>query len=211
MLHPSAERLESYVEGTLDAGEAAVLESHVLSCARCQTDVEEWRALFATLSTLPAVEPAPGFADLVMARVRVTRPWPARVAALLGRLLPDTARGWSLAAAFLLAPALGLGGGLAWLLAQPWVTVQGLVVFLSDRALTGAGWLYAQVSGIIMASDAVQSLGAALRTFVGTAGLAGIGTAAALIGTLFVVSSWILYRNLFGTHSRDAHHASLFV
>lgn len=209
MLHPSIERLESYVEGSLDAGELAVLESHVLSCPRCQTEVEEWRALFAALSSLPAVAPAAGFADRVMAQVRVARPWPARVAALLGRFLPSTTRGWVLAAAFLVTPAAGVMGGLAWLLAQPWVTAQGLLVFLSDRVLTGTGWLYTQVSGTIMASDAVQSVAAALRTFIATAGLAGLGTAAAVMGTLFVVSSWILYRNLFGTSSRDTHYVSL--
>jgi hypothetical protein len=96
MKHPPAERLEAFVEGLLDGGDRAVVESHVLGCAHCQAAVEEWRALFTALSGLPQFEPAPGFADRVMAGLELAPARRRRAApGRLRRAAPGRLRGWN--------------------------------------------------------------------------------------------------------------------
>src|SRR5690606_15160866 len=106
MLHPTPERLESYVEGALDDAERAVIESHLVTCARCQAEADEWKAVFAALSSLPRFAPSPGFADRVMAGVQVRQPWTVRVMDLLRRLVPSGTTGWLLATALLALPVV---------------------------------------------------------------------------------------------------------
>jgi len=82
--HPSAERMQAFLEGDLPHGERGPLEEHLAGCARCSTELEAWRALFADLSGLTAPTPRSGFADRVMAHVEV----PAPERGWLGALLP---------------------------------------------------------------------------------------------------------------------------
>src|SRR5690606_39557442 len=46
---------------SLSEADRAVLESHLITCSRCQMEVEEWRALFGLLASLPQIEPAADF------------------------------------------------------------------------------------------------------------------------------------------------------
>ena len=69
--HPSAERLQAFLEGEAPAKELVALEAHVTSCARCAADLESWRGLFEGLGSLRAHRPFEGFADRVMAHVVV--------------------------------------------------------------------------------------------------------------------------------------------
>jgi len=208
-MHPESDRLEAYVEGGLPPAERAVLESHLGACARCQAEVEEWRALFGLLASLPRLAPAPGFADRVLAGVRVRRPWPARAAALLARLWPRGTRGWALAAAFLAFPVV-LGGALAgWLLTRPGVTPWALWVFVRDRAGEALGALAARAASGVLESTLVLRAVQAVESLVTRAGVEALGAAAALFATLMLVSAWVLYQNLFRTPSRGAHHVSL--
>ena len=83
--HPTTESLESYAEGTLPAADRAVVASHLMSCVRCDSEVEDWRSLFQALATLPHFAPALGFANRVMAHVRIPEPWHARASGWLER------------------------------------------------------------------------------------------------------------------------------
>lgn len=209
ILHPGPDRLEAYLEGTLDDAERAVLESHLVTCSRCQVELEDWRGLFTALSGLPVLEPAPGFADRVMAAVQLPQPLPARIAGVFGRWLPKSTRMWAILTALLALPGLAVGGAVAWVAAQPWLTVEGIVFFGWDRAVRGATWIAAAAGHLLLETAPVQwavSMADQLLTAVGPS---GIGAAAALFGTLVVLSAWILYQNLFRTPTRERNHASL--
>lgn len=208
MLHPTPERLQALVEQDLDDAERAVVESHVLECARCATEVDEWRSVFAALEGLPRLAPSPGFADRVMAGVALPLPWPSQVWELLQRLVPRTTRGWALATAFLALPALLGGGALAWLLSQPGVTIQGLSLmaggFVAEAAATGASWAWVRLLDTTLALWVSQAF-----SWVTTgSGIRELTLGATLFATLTLASSWILYQNLFRTNARRTHYAS---
>lgn len=202
--HPEAERLEALAAGELNAGDAAVVESHLVGCARCREEVDEWRALFGALGDLPGLEPSAGFADAVMSRVAVRSVWAERWSALVRWFTPRTTPAWALVAAVLALPALVYAGAFAWLATQPWFSVAGLSVFVRQ---TVPGWLSAagtELLGTILYYGPVQSALAQLST-VHTGELALF---AAAFGTALVVSGWVLYTNLFNTRKRESGYAT---
>ncbi len=67
--HPSAERLEAFVDGALPAKAARSVEGHVASCVRCAAEVEGLQRLFAELEALPRLVPLEGFAGRVLQSV----------------------------------------------------------------------------------------------------------------------------------------------
>lgn len=128
--------LEQLAEGDLAPHEHREAMRHVDACGRCSAELEGYRALFAALGEVPRFAPSPGFSDAVMARVQIApRTSPALVRAR--RWLPKTPRGWTLAAAALVAPALPLVAAVAWLLSQPLVSVASLWQWASLGAQTG--------------------------------------------------------------------------
>lgn len=208
MLHPAAEELEAYVDGSLPDAERAVLESHVNSCPRCAAEVDEWRALFAALSSLPHLDPTPGFADRVMAGVQIRRPLSIKVAELLRRLLPTSTTGWVLVTALLALPVLGTAGILARLPAQPWLTPENIWLFIRARAADAVLSLAGRAGMAVLESNTASVLiqwGQGVLSRVGTAEL---GMAAAGFAVLAALSAWILYQNLFGTSTRGKPHAT---
>ena len=131
--HPTTESLESYAEGILSAADRAVVASHLMGCSRCEGEVEDWRALFQALSSLPRFSPALGFANRVMTHVRIPEPWHARATGWIERLLPKSTYGWAVAVVILALPVVAGGSLLAWLLSKSYVTAHGLWVFATDR------------------------------------------------------------------------------
>jgi anti-sigma factor RsiW len=212
MSHPTTDRLEAYVEGLLDDGERAVVESHLLSCAPCQHEVDEWLALFAAISDLPELEPSPNFADRIMVHVRISPKWAwqeqaARASAMIAHVLPKTTFGWGLATAFLALPML-LGGGLTlWLLSRPNVSVVTLWSFLSSQITDGARAFGAAAVSTVMQADIVAWVVAQGAALLSTAGTAGLGAVAATAAITTMLSIWVLYRNLFRTPSRNSNYA----
>lgn len=210
--HPTTERLEAFVEASLERAERAVVDAHVASCARCRTEVGELGALFEALGGLPAVEPPDGFADRVMARVRVRvrvrRPALATAAAWLERVTPQSTRGWAAAAAVLALPVIGATVLVAWLLSQPGVSAQGLWMFttgqLMDAAAVSWQWAATQLAGSVLAVWAAEA-----AAFLGSVGTGQVGLAVVLFTTLTAGSVYILYQNLFREHQqRRIEHAS---
>lgn len=207
-LHPEPERLEAYIEGTLEDAELAVLESHLVSCPRCQAELEEWRGLFTALDALPELEPSPGFADRVMASVKMM-PAPATGLAR-ARWWPRTTKGWSVVAAFLALPVVGLSSAVAWVLAQPWatsLTAQGLLSFATTKLATGLSWLTGEAESAILTNALVQSALAMAKQYAATVGTGGLGLAAAAFCLTAGWSAWVLYQNLIRNSHRDAHYA----
>lgn len=205
--HPTAERLQAFVEDALDERQRTAVASHVSVCAECGGEVEELRALFTALSDLPAFAPSMGFADTVMANVRVRRPAFAGAGAWLDRVTPHTTRGWAAAAAVLALPVLGAALMVTWLMAQPGVTPQGLWTLTSglagDAAASGWQWAWARFAGTNLAAWLAQAADLAR-----TVGRDEIGLAAVLFATLTAGSTYVLYQNLFRPDARRTQHAT---
>lgn len=207
-MHPKAERLEAYVEGSLPEAARSELAAHLLTCGRCRTAVEQWELLFDALASVPHVAPAAYFAERVLAGVRVRRAWPARIAAWLEHRLPRTNRGWAMAAAVAFLP-VGLATALAaWVLSRPWLDAQGLWAFMRDRAVEGmAGWLARTLEALATETGAANVLHA-FSTSLNGVGFAEVGLGLALIATAVALSFLILYRNVIRTPTGEVHHAS---
>ena len=206
-LHPTPDRLEALVEGVLVETERSAVEAHLVTCERCQAEVEEWRAVFATLAALPRLAPAPGFADRVLAHVRVKRPWTARAAAALARLAPRTTTGWALLTACLALPAAAGTALIAWVMTRPGLSAQTLLVFLRDRAADLVLSFAGDAATAAMETTLAARIAALIEKVLAAAPMQ-LGAVAAVFAALTLGSVWVLYRNLFRPSNREAHHAS---
>lgn len=205
--HPSEDRLEAYIEETLDGAARSALESHLATCARCQTEVVELRSLFEALASVPQVSPSVGFADRVMQDVRVRRPLLARVNDWVERVTPNTDRGWAMATAALAMPVLASAALVWWVLSQPGVSAQGLVLVATslagDALSTGWQWLWVTFAGSQLAIWT-----GALLEMAESLGRGELGLAAVMFGAMTAASIYVLYENLFRPQTRRAEHAS---
>jgi multisubunit Na+/H+ antiporter MnhB subunit len=205
--HPSEDRLEAYIEETLDGAARSVLESHLATCARCRTEVIELRSLFEALSSLPQLSPSVGFADRVMKDVRVRRPVLARLNDWVERLTPHTDRGWAVATAALAMPVLASAALVWWVLSQPGVSAQGLALvatsLASDALATGWQWLWMTFAG----SQLALWTGALLE-MAESLGRGGLSLAAVMFAAMTAASIYVLYQNLIRPQPRRADHAS---
>ena len=209
MIHPTAEKLQGFVEGLLDDADRVILASHLVDCSDCQTEVEEWRSLFAMLTTLPQHAPAKGFATRVMAHVTLPDPWYVRAAARVGKQLlvftPKTTPGWAVASACMALPLVFFGALAAWLLSKPYVTPTGLLAFTIDRVQAGFASLAQGTFVALLQSDFALFVARAFDTMT-NAGLGATGALAAAIAMATALSAWVLYQNLFRTTTTRENH-----
>jgi len=208
MTHPTGDRLEAYSDGSLTEADRVAVASHVAHCSHCRAGVEDRRAVLAALSALPRFAPRAGFADRVMARVRIPEPWHARAGALLTRVMPRTTPGWAFAAAVLSVPMLFVGGFAAWLLSKSYVTAHGLWVYATDRFADGANQVTTGAVSSALQSDVAAWLVAALTRLFDSAGSRGVGAIAIAGGLVVMLSAWILYRYLFRSPARSTTHVT---
>ena len=208
--HPTAEKLQGFGEGLLDARDRAVLASHLVGCPECQTEVADWRALYNVLATMPQLEPTKGFANRVMLHVTLPDPWyvrvPARVGARVGSSLrvfvPQTTRGWAAATACLALPMVFFVGLATWLLSRPYITAQGLVSFTYAKAQAMVNSVATGALSTILQSDVALLAARGLDAVTN----AGLGAAGALVFAAFTataLSAWVLYQNLFRVTKRE--------
>ena len=69
--HVDAGRLQDFLEGTLAARVSTRVEEHLADCAVCRSELAAFREVGMALSGLPRFDPSPGFAEGVMAGLRV--------------------------------------------------------------------------------------------------------------------------------------------
>lgn len=205
--HPSSERLQERVEGTLDRAEQAVVDSHLSTCAHCQAEVEEIHALFELLADLPELAPSAAFADAVMARVRVPRPAFEWTREWAERLTPRTTPAWAVATALFALPLVGISALAWWLVSQPGVNAQGLWLVTAELVrgglATGGQWVLAR-----LADSTLASWTASAADLIGSVGRGEIGLALVMFATLTAASIWVLYKNLFRSEARRTDYAS---
>jgi anti-sigma factor RsiW len=210
--HPTADRLEAFVEGALGDGDRVVLESHLLSCQACQMQVEEWRGLFNALASLPQFEPSIGFANRVMAHVRVApraawQEWADRATALVTQVAPKTNYGWSLAAALFALPVILGGSAIAWLISKSYITPGALMGYTRESLVEGLQGVGSTAIAALMQTDIAAWVVANVGAVISMTGVTGLGAILAGAGTMTVVSTWVLYRNLFRSPSRESDYA----
>lgn len=214
MTHLDTERLQAFADGTIAESDRAVVESHLLACVRCSSEVEEWRSLFGTLAQLPRFAPGTAFADNVMAKVKVPAAVPVWAPLVAGarqlseRFAPKTSAGWTLAAAMLMLPLLLGGGLLTWLFSKEYITPESLWVFMTDRATSSMQSLGASALSSLMETQIATWVVQQATAIVATAGVRGLGLIAGVGAALTMLSIWILYKNLFRTPTRESNYVS---
>lgn len=207
MIHPGAERLDAYVEGTLDKGDRAVIESHLIGCDRCQAEIEETRSLFTALAALPHFDPSPGFALRVMQHVKLPDPWYVRAGQYLQVFVPRTTRGWAFATGIFSLPLVTFATLVLWLLSKPYITSENLVTFGWMRTSAAAAAAVDTLAAAFMRSDIAIMIARGVQAGF-TGGLREAGLIALAFAVLTCLSTWVLYQNLFRSQSRRSNYAS---
>jgi anti-sigma factor RsiW len=150
--HPSEDRLEAYVEDTLDGAARSALESHLATCAGVETEVAELRSLFEALASLPELVALGGLrrsGDEGRARAAPA----ARPCQRLGRAAhAQYDRGWAMATAVLAMPVLASAALVWWMLSQPGVSAQEPLALVASslpatRCPAGWQWLWMTFAG----------------------------------------------------------------
>lgn len=219
--HPTAEQLEALADGALAPTERVIVEMHLSGCAACQTAAAEWRALFSALASLPQLEPSAGFANRVMADVRMPlsarwrQSWEsawqqtaAGALALVEKLAPKSTFGWGLAVAMLALPLVLGGGVIAWLVSKSYITPEALWAWTTVTLVEGMQGIGQTAITTVLQSDVAAFVVARGSDFVTTAGMTGIGALAAFAGMMTMLSIWVLYRNLFRTPTRETDYVT---
>jgi anti-sigma factor RsiW len=205
--HPESGQLQDFIEGSLDKPSAAVLESHVLGCAYCQKEVADLRSVFTALARMERFSPGLGFANRVMAQVKLPEPWYARAGRYAAGFAPRTTRGWAFASGLLALPLIGMGTLMLWVLSKPYVTGEGLIAFALKQTGTSLAVFGRNALSTIIQSD-ITLLLTRLAESVLSAGLAGAGAVVASFAGMIALSAWILYQNLIRTPTRRSNYAS---
>lgn len=178
--HLTPDEIEAVAETSAALPETR--REHARSCATCAREVAELRRLSAALAKLPLHEPASGFSDRVMARVRLPVPWHLRLAASVRE---RTAAGVAVAATL---GALLAGTGL-WAFRFPHLSPTVLAEWLAGHAgellwqgaMAAARLAYAtgltDLAGALQAELSLASAFAALATI----SLVGVGALSVMI------------------------------
>lgn len=174
--HLTPEELDLLLER--DAEAAARVEAHLDRCLACRREAAAVRHLHHRLAALPRLETSPGFAQRVMARVRLPVPWYVRVwAAVRERLAVLT----------VVMATVGVAGGAVgwWLLGRYDVTLGGLAEYgleslrnLVLEAVIGLARLAYEVGAVEMVAGVAQGLdplqALAILGALGAAGLTAL-------------------------------------
>jgi hypothetical protein len=156
---------------------------HLASCNRCRHEVAELGSLQVRLAALVLLAPASGFADRIMARVRL--PTPLWVRAL------DGVRAHRLRAAAVAATLVAaVAGTLSWLTAYPQLTPGAMTNLLWER---GSGLLWQGVLSIgrVVYDSGLFALLQAFRADLNAWSAVGALATLALVGS---ASLWMLMR-----------------
>src|SRR4051812_48036711 len=95
--HLTPDDFDAWLAGALDPA----VQAHLGGCPVCQERADTEREIVAMLAALPLLSPAPGFADRIMARVRVPEPDAVSTLTLLRRRALASRRSMAIAASLL--------------------------------------------------------------------------------------------------------------
>jgi hypothetical protein len=109
------------------------LMEHVRECQRCAAELAAARRVIEEIEHLPHLAPSAFFAERLITRVSIFRPWYAAALDLIRRLVPRSGTGRAVVASMAALAAISLTG------AAVWAVTQGneflvLVGIISDQA-----------------------------------------------------------------------------
>jgi hypothetical protein len=195
--HLTPDDLDAWIAGTL----ASAAQDHLAFCPACQDRTETEREIVTLLGALPLIGPAPGFADRVMARVRVPEPSAARSLRSFRSRVFATRRTAALAASLLVLVAGSMAGSVVWTLGHQ-DTLAALYAWLASQA-GQAAWL--GVRGL--ASNFIeQPWFAGFKTLA--ASPARLGLASALAMAVYV-GGVLALRRLLALPTQQVAHAGI--
>jgi len=70
MTHPTDEELQNYLDGNISHDQISIFEQHIESCERCQSELAQYRNLYAGLKEDVAFDLSPDFSSAVMKTVQ---------------------------------------------------------------------------------------------------------------------------------------------
>ena len=202
---------QDYLEGLIPAQPAARLEAHLKACPSCRDELREWEGTLGTFKGLDHFAPEPGFAQRVMAQVRVPTPQPlghwqsVRGGALswVRRMLPKTRHGWAVAGGVASTPTITIGALIFLVFSRPLLTAGNVSTYLYWKASAVFGPAFNSVSDTVMSSAAVSWISSALGVFAEFPVL--VGCCGLVISLLSAGSLWVLYKNLIVSSSDDRY------
>jgi hypothetical protein len=195
--HLTPDDLDAWLTGAL----APAAQAHLAGCPACQERADTEREIVAMLGGLPLLSPAPGFADRIMARVRVPQPVTVSSFAMVRRWALATRRHTAIAAGLLLVLACSMGGSIVWTLGHR-ETLTALGGWLASQAGQVA-WL--GVRGV--ASNFIeQPWFSGVRSLAASPGRLGLASALAMLA--YVSGLWA-FRRLLALPAQQVAHAGV--
>jgi len=194
--HLTPDDLDAWLSGAL----APAAQAHLAGCPACQERADTEREVVAMLGALPLLSPPPGFADRVMARVRVPEPAAVGTLTLLRRRAFATRRSMAIAASVLVVLLGSMAGSVVWTLGHQ-DTLAAIGSWLTTQA-GQAAWL--GVRGV--ASNVIeQPWFTGLRTLAASPGRLGLALALTMLAYLGGI---LALRRLLALPTQQVAHAS---
>jgi len=165
-----------------------------------------------SLAALGHFHPGPGFAQRVMARVRIPAPSPVIWSAAGRRALswargffPKTRRGWAVAGGIASAPTISLGALVYLVFSHPLLSLGTFTTYVSWKASALLASLFSAVASATVESVALFRAYALLESVARSPLLVGAG--GLVFSLMSAVALWVLYRNLVAAPSVESRHA----
>jgi len=212
--HLTLEGVDLYLDGQLEPAVLAQVNTHLRGCPRCRREVERLGALVRGLEALPSQRPLPQLQEGVLRQLpTIVAGWEEQVAPgwaqLLAPWLPSTPRGWGVAGALALTPALGVTAILLGILAHPLLSLGGLLTFFRWKLSDAVGQLALLLSEWAAQTPVAPWIGrgalALAQVPPATLGVWLLGFA--LLGAITSGSAALLLRSLLAPPSREVFHA----
>lgn len=147
--------------------DSAVLVAHVRECQRCAAEFAAARKVVEEIEHLPHLAPSPFFAERLITRVSILRPWYVAALDLGRRLVPRSGAARALVAALAAFAAVTLTAAAVWAATQAEEFLL-LVGFVSDQA----GVLGNDVAATLFGSAAISAVQSGDRNVAAVSGAA---------------------------------------
>lgn len=216
--HLAADRLQEFLEGDLAGGERRQVVAHLDGCAPCRIQLQEWEVVFQSLTSLPRLEPSPGFSARVMEAYEASgarAPAPAGLERILAwgegamgaaaRLLPSSRKGWGWLSALAAVPTLAILVVAGVVFSHPLITPGGLFSFVSWRVGDGLEAVAGQATRFVLDSPLLLATWEAVTSVAASPEIALAVLAAVWFAT--AASGWVLYRTVISPPFMAGRHA----
>jgi hypothetical protein len=195
--HLTPDDFDAWLAGTL----APEAEAHLAGCPTCQERADTEREIIALLDGLPLLSPSPGFANAVMARVKVPRVETVSTLQLIRQRAFATRRSTAVAAGLLVVLLGSMAGSVVWTLGHQ-AQLAAFGSWLSAEA-GQLGWAGVRA---VASNFIAQPWFAGLRSLAASPGRLGLASVLALAVYLAGVMA---LRRLLALPTQQVAHASV--